>query len=394
MVEDKSRKEEEHLKDALEYSDAIIATVREPFVVLDKEFKIITANRSFYRTFQVNPEETENQLIYELGNHQWDIPMLRKLLENILPMNKVFEDYEVEHDFESIGRKTMLLNARKIHRETDHVEMILLAIEDITVRKKAEDDMETLNEALEKKNKELEEVINITSHDMRSPLISVIGFSKSLEKDLKDISSLIESNKVSVEIKEMLSPFISDIAESTEYICSSALNMEALLAGLSKVLRIGYVALTKEQLDMNILISDVINVISYQMKEAEVKLEISELPPCFGDKDQINQLFSNILGHALKYLDPHRSGVIRVSGYKDNKHSVYCVEDNGIGISSDKHEKIFEIFHQIEPSKQKGQGLGLATVLRIIYRHNGDVWLKSDLGKGSKFFISLPSKKF
>ena len=139
MVEDKSRKKEKRLKDALEYSDAIIATVREPFVVLDNEFKIITANRSFYRTFQVNPEETENQLIYDLGNHQWDIPMLRKLLENILPMNKVFEDYEVQHDFESIGRKTMLLNARKIYRETNHSEMILLAIEDITERKKAEE---------------------------------------------------------------------------------------------------------------------------------------------------------------------------------------------------------------------------------------------------------------
>jgi signal transduction histidine kinase len=275
----------------------------------------------------------------------------------------------------------------------DNVELVLLALEDITVRKKAEDDMKKLNDALEKKNKELEEVMNITSHDMRSPLISVIGFSKKLGKDLQDISSLIESNKASVEIKEMLSPLISDIAESTEYICSSALNMEALLAGLSKVLRIGYVALTKEQLDMNILISDVKNVVSYQIKEAGLKLEISELPPCFGDKDQINQLFSNILGNALKYLDPNRSGVIRVSGYKDNNHSVYCVEDNGIGISPDKHEKIFEIFHQIEPSKEKGQGLGLATVLRIINRHNGDVWLKSDLGKGTRFFVSLPSKK-
>jgi diguanylate cyclase (GGDEF)-like protein/PAS domain S-box-containing protein len=144
MVEDKSSKEEKRLQEALEYSDAIIATVREPLVVLDKEFKIITANRSFYRTFQVNPEETEKRLIYDLGNRQWDIPMLRKLLENILPMNKVFEDYEVEHDFESIGRKTMLLNARKIYREMNNVEMILLAIEDITEGKKVEEKLKRI----------------------------------------------------------------------------------------------------------------------------------------------------------------------------------------------------------------------------------------------------------
>jgi diguanylate cyclase (GGDEF)-like protein/PAS domain S-box-containing protein len=144
MEKHKSRKQEKDLQKALEYSDAIIATVREPFVVLDKEFKIITANRSFYRTFQVNPEETEKKLIYDLGNRQWDIPMLRKMLENILPMNKVFEDYEVEHEFESIGRKTMLLNARKIYREENNVEMILLAIEDITERKKIEEKLKLI----------------------------------------------------------------------------------------------------------------------------------------------------------------------------------------------------------------------------------------------------------
>jgi diguanylate cyclase (GGDEF)-like protein/PAS domain S-box-containing protein len=139
MLEDKSSNEEKRLRDALEYSDAIIATVREPLLVLDKELRIITANRSFYRTFQVNPEETEKRLIYDLGNRQWDIPRLRELLEDILPMKSSFEDFEVEHDFKSIGRKTMLLNARKIYREMNNVEMILLAIEDITERKKAED---------------------------------------------------------------------------------------------------------------------------------------------------------------------------------------------------------------------------------------------------------------
>lgn len=144
MVKDKNRREEKRLQDALDYSEAIIATVREPLVVLDKELRIITANRSFYRTFQVNPEETEKRLIYDLGNRQWDIPGLRKLLENILPMNNAFEDFEVEHYFDNVGRKTMLLNARKIYRETNHVEMILLAIEDITKRKIAEEQLKII----------------------------------------------------------------------------------------------------------------------------------------------------------------------------------------------------------------------------------------------------------
>jgi PAS domain S-box-containing protein len=394
MAEDKSDKQEKRLQEALEYSDAIIATVREPLLVLDKELRIITANRSFYRTFQVNPKETEKQLIYDLGNHQWDIPRLRDLLEDILPMNNAFENFEVEHDFESVGRKTMLLNARKIYREMNQVEMILLAIEDITKRKKAEEKMKRLILEIAKKNNELEEIIHVTSHDLSSPLISVIGFSKSLEKDLQDISSIIESDKISVELEEMLTPIISDISTSIGYVRSSALNMEALLTGLSKVLRIGYVALKKEELDMNMLISDIKSVIEFQIKDAGATLEISELPSCIGDKDQIRQLVANLLGNALKYLDPGRPGVIRVSGYKDESNqSVYCVEDNGIGISPENDEKIFGMFHQIEPSKGKGQGLGLTIVRRIIDRHNGNIWLESDPGKGSRFFVSLPAQK-
>ncbi|MHC5076496.1 MAG: sensor domain-containing diguanylate cyclase [Planctomycetota bacterium] len=141
MTEDKRSMEEKRLQDALEYSDAIIATIREPLLVLNKELRIITANRSFYQTFHVSPEETEKQLIYDVGNRQWDIPGLRELLENILSKNTSFEDFEVEHDFESVGRRTMLLNARKIYRETNHSEMILIAIEDITERKKAQEQL-------------------------------------------------------------------------------------------------------------------------------------------------------------------------------------------------------------------------------------------------------------
>jgi diguanylate cyclase (GGDEF)-like protein/PAS domain S-box-containing protein len=141
MTEDKRSMEEKRLQDALEYSDAIIATVREPLLVLNKELRIITANRAFYQTFHVSPEETEKQLIYDVGNRQWEIPGLRELLETILSKNTSFEDFEVVHDFESVGRRTMLLNARKIYRETNHSEMILIAIEDITERKKAEEQL-------------------------------------------------------------------------------------------------------------------------------------------------------------------------------------------------------------------------------------------------------------
>ncbi len=119
-------------------------TVREPLLVLNGDLSVHSANRSFYRVFKVKPEESLGAFIYDLGNRQWDIPRLRELLEEILPQNSRFNDFEVEHDFETIGKKIMLLNARCIERKSEGTQLILLAIEDITARRQAEKKRERL----------------------------------------------------------------------------------------------------------------------------------------------------------------------------------------------------------------------------------------------------------
>jgi len=138
-LEEARQRAERAVAEARAYAEGIVETVREPLVVLDAELRVISANPSFYRTFKITPEESEGRLIYELDNRQWDIAGLRELLEQILPQNTKFDDFEVEHDFPAIGRKVMLLNARRIYREANKTQMILLAIEDITKRKQAEE---------------------------------------------------------------------------------------------------------------------------------------------------------------------------------------------------------------------------------------------------------------
>ncbi|MHB8829749.1 MAG: PAS domain-containing protein [Syntrophales bacterium] len=118
------------------YAESIVDTVREPLLVLDADLKIVSANRNFYTTFKVTPGETIGSLIYDLGNKQWDIPDLRKLLEEVLPEKQAFDDFEVDHIFQDIGHKIMLLNACRIHRKDISARMILLAIEDITERRR------------------------------------------------------------------------------------------------------------------------------------------------------------------------------------------------------------------------------------------------------------------
>ncbi|MBU3946739.1 MAG: diguanylate cyclase, partial [Proteobacteria bacterium] len=124
--------------EASEFAESVINTVREPLISLDQDLRVVTVSRSFYEFFKVKPEETVGQLIYDLGNKQWDIPKLRELLEDILPEKATFDNYEVEHDFATIGRRTMLLNARQIQRVLSKERIILLAIEDITERKEME----------------------------------------------------------------------------------------------------------------------------------------------------------------------------------------------------------------------------------------------------------------
>jgi two-component system, chemotaxis family, CheB/CheR fusion protein len=126
------RQQQVELQAAREFAESIIATIREPLVVLDGELRIVSASRSFYRAFQVNPADTEGRLLYAIGQRQWDIPQLRQLLEDILPKNTHFDDFRVEHDFPAIGHQALLLNARRIAPDDQGQSLILLAMEDVT----------------------------------------------------------------------------------------------------------------------------------------------------------------------------------------------------------------------------------------------------------------------
>jgi PAS domain S-box-containing protein len=136
-MEYKKNMTEQEVQAALEFAGNIIDSVREPLVVLDGDLRVISASKSFYDFFKVKPEETEKQLIYDLGSRQWDIPKLRELLEDILPKTTNFDNFEVEHDFLGLGKRVMLLNARQIYQKaSNRKKLILITIEDITEAKK------------------------------------------------------------------------------------------------------------------------------------------------------------------------------------------------------------------------------------------------------------------
>ena len=261
-------------------------------------------------------------------------------------------------------------------------------------REKAEAAGKRLNRELIRKNKELESIIFIASHDLRSALVNVQGFSRELGMTSEMVRTALSSKSMPRELKQQLQkPLEEDIPEAVEYITNSTAKIDSLLNGLLRLSRVGREEINSIQLDMNSLLKDIIKSMQFRIAQAGVTIESEPLPDCMGDYSLMSQVFSNIIDNSIKFLDKSRPGVIRITGKSEDDQSIYCIEDNGIGIESEYQGKIFEIFQRLTPGETPGEGLGLTIVRQIVERHNGRVWIESQRGQGSKFFVSLPNKK-
>jgi PAS domain S-box-containing protein len=265
---------------------------------------------------------------------------------------------------------------------------------DITERKRVEEERECLLNELAEKTKQLEQIVYVTSHDLRSPLVNIQGFTRELDESFKQVYEIFDSKAVPSAVRKKLAPLLDeDIPHALQYILASSSKMNSLLSGLLRLSRLGRAALKIKRLGMNKLMAEVVASFEFQVKESGVKIRVEELPPCYGDETQINQVLSNLLDNALKFLDPDRPGRIRISGKAEKGRVTYCVEDNGIGIADKDREQIFEIFCRLDPDAGIGEGLGLTIVRKILDRHSGKVWVESEPGKGSRFFVSLQTKE-
>jgi len=269
-------------------------------------------------------------------------------------------------------------------------------VRDISERKKAEAHLADLAQSLAEKNKELETIVYVASHDLRSPLVNIQGFSQELTRDCERMRERLLSAPASgapatssadPELQEILR---QDIPEALEYIRAGVARIDVLLAGFLRYSRLGRAALRIERLNMNALLQSILQAMEFQIKKAGVVVNVERLPDCQGDATQINQVFSNLVDNAIKYRHPGRPPIIRVNGSLQDHRAVFTVEDNGIGIAAGHQHKIFEIFHRLNPSVGEGEGLGLTIAQRILERQNGRIWVESAPGAGSRFFVSLP----
>ena len=263
---------------------------------------------------------------------------------------------------------------------------------EIDERLRIEEELEDLTKELASKNKELEDVINAASHDLRSPLINIQGFSRKLYKHSGELESLIKASGIEEARLPEIQLVISDnIQKSLGFIIASAEKMEALLNGLLRLCRLGRDALTIEKIDMNSLLDKIIHSLAFQIESAGAEVEIGDLLPCRGDAVQVNQVFTNLIENALKFRDHSRPLRINISSlaFQDTVH--YRIQDTGIGIPAEQQDSIWQMFHRLNPEETAGEGLGLAMSRRILDRLRGSIRVESEYGKGSRFFVMLPA---
>ncbi len=243
---------------------------------------------------------------------------------------------------------------------------------------------------IDEKNKDLEQIINTLSHDLRSPLATINGFTNEINKSLKNVSTILEKKGIHSTIKKEIDPIITnDISEFQKYIKISISKVSTLLTGLTSLSKLESIKLNLKKIEMKTLIKTIFEIFKYQTNEKKINVIIESLPNCTSDKLQLNEVFSNLIENAIKYSDENKKSIIKVSGQKQKNEIIYCVEDNGLGISKKDELMIFDMFYRSNDSTT-GDGLGLTIVKRIIEKLKGKIYFESKQGIGTKFYISLP----
>ena len=351
----------------------ILDTVREPLLVLDHDFRVIQANRAFFRTFQVEPQDTIGTVLFALGDGQWDIAPLREMLRDKLPLESQLDDFDVDHAFPGIGRKVMLLNARLVSQGPNEPRIILLAIEDITQRRFTEWRLAEQHRELVRSNEALDEFASVASHDLQEPLRKILSFGDLLNRSA---GTALEGAP-----REHLARMLS-AADRMRTLISDLLRYSQVSARVQPLVRT----------DLARIAGEVVADLETTIAESGGRVEIGTLPVIDADALQMRQLLQNLLGNALKYRRTDVPPVVRLSGASPGgRNCTITVADNGIGFNEQHAAKIFGMFVRLHGrAEYDGSGIGLAICRKIVERHDGTITATGIPGQGATFKVTLP----
>jgi len=394
------------------YTEAIVATLREPIVVLDTNLRIKNVNRAFSKKYNIAKDEAKGKLIYEIQNHLFDNVSMRAMLEKVLPEKTQLDDYQISVNLLPYGESIMLLNARQVTNETSKEQLILLAIEDITERRIIEKRLQILSDGFEAKvlerttdllnantelessikklyvaNVKLQEYAYVASHDLQEPLRKILMFVSKLlgmEENISD-EALILLEKIS----------------------KSSTRMNTLIKDL---LAYSYLNNPEKQFvktDLNKIVENILVDFELLIEEQKIEVKHHKLPFINAIPLQMNQLFYNLISNALKFCKNDNSICkIEISSRKltlaqikkfpalDQSLGYYeiIIKDNGIGFDKQFENKIFTMFQRLHNNEvYTGTGIGLSIGKKIVENHNGIIFSKAKENVGAAFHVILPA---
>jgi PAS domain S-box-containing protein len=292
---------------------------------------------------------------------------------------------------------TMLGNAKPLRDSKGMVRGCVGAFINITERKRAERALKEhqqqlirLTNELKSKNEELESVVSIASHDLRSPVVNLMGFSGELARSTAVLKEMIAGARLPESASDRIMAVLdSEIPEEITFIESSTRSIDQMLRSLLKVVHVVLAQVNTSDVDTDKILASVAAGFEPVLKARSIQLAIEPLPRCHADPALMKEIFSNLIDNAVRYLLPDRPGQITIRGFSKEAYSVYCVEDNGRGIAPEHQHNIFKLFHRLDLDTG-GEGIGLTIVRRLVDRQYGNVWLDSRPGRGSIFYVAMP----
>ena len=331
------------------------------------DYQFMHVNHAFENLTGLKREEIEGKTLKELDF--WSNEEIEKWVEIYSKVALDGEEIRIEEYSPAMGKWF------SITAYSPNIGYFASIFEDITFQKQIREQKEQFIRALREKNEELERFTYTVSHDLKSPIITVQGFLGYLEKE-------VDARRFDC------------MMEFMGYIKDAITKMKNLLDDLLELSRVGRLMNEPSKIDLKELVNQVTDTLSGILIEADFSVKIeSNLPPVFGDKLRIKELYQNLIENAVKYKGKQTSPCIQIGCITEDEEPVFYVKDNGMGIDPKYHERIFGLFHQLD-SEQSGTGIGLALVERIVHVHKGRIWVESEgKDKGSVFKFTLPMKE-
>jgi two-component system CheB/CheR fusion protein len=384
-LNDELKDRQEQLISMRNYSESIVKTIREPLIIIDKDFIIKTANPAFYKYFKTTEAKTQGHVFFEIGNCQWDIPEFKEQINKLLSNKETIKDFRIDTICVENSKKIMMVNARQLENSKPEG-MILLALDDITDLVKSNELLTVKNAELQKHNDQLETFTSAASHDLQEPLRKIQMFSRRISDNEKSVT---ESGRHDLERVQFL-----------------ASNMSQLITDLINYSRANFLEKEYKKIDLNLLLKKTVSDLKDTIteKKASVSVSIGSIPLLNVIPYQIQQLFTNLITNSIKYskkdiapelkIEAQQSSaeeIIEMDGNPETKYLKINVTDNGIGFDKEYATRIFDPFYRLHNKNEyNGNGLGLTLVKKIVTNHSGFIKASSEINRGTTMSVYIP----